>query len=103
MPDLRCTAVTCYYNNDNLCCKSDIMVDGAQAKNADGTSCASFRERGEYTNQSCGCGCKTVEVDCKACSCVYNKNEKCAAGSVNIAGSNACSSAETRCGTFECR
>ena len=104
MPNLRCTATTCYYNTDNLCSKGDIKVDGAQATAADETSCASFRERSQFTNQSCSsCGCKTIQVDCKACSCVYNENEQCAAGSVDIAGTDACSSQDTRCGTFQCK
>ncbi len=104
MPMLRCSATTCVYNEEQLCSKGDIKVNGSDAKYADETSCASFRERsGDSAKNSCGCGCKTIDVDCKACECVHNANEKCAADSIDIAGVNACECQDTKCGTFSCK
>lgn len=104
MPNLKCSATTCFYNKESLCTKGDIKVDGVSARAADETSCASFRERGGNVQASCANGgCRTINVDCKAYECIYNENEKCSAASIDIAGSNACSSAETKCGTFCCK
>ncbi|MGI6069884.1 MAG: DUF1540 domain-containing protein [Blautia sp.] len=104
MPNLKCTATTCVYNKEQLCAKGDIKVDGVNAQYVDETCCASFRERGEETSSGCNsCGCKTIDVDCKACECVYNSNEKCTADAIDIAGANACSCQDTKCGTFCCK
>lgn len=104
MPNLKCSAVTCFYNKDNLCSKGDIKVDGVDAHQPDETSCASFRERNESSMNACHkCGCSSIDVDCKAQECVYNVNEKCEAKAIDIAGANACTSRETKCGTFSCR
>ena len=52
MPALRCTAVRCVYNKEQLCSKGDIQVQGDHAKSMDETACGSFRERSEsdYSN-----------------------------------------------------
>ena len=80
MPLLSCTARTCIYNKDEYCSKGDILVDGSDAKVADETCCRSFEERGESASNSAAaesCGCRTIDVDCRACTCTFNKEEKC--------------------------
>lgn len=103
MPALRCSAITCVYNKEELCSKGDILVTGDTANVPDQTSCGSFQERrGDSMTNSCaeGCGCETIQVDCEAGRCVYNDNHKCIASQIGIAGSNATSSQQTMCGTF---
>lgn len=100
MPSLRCTAVKCVYNKDQLCSKGDIQVGGAHACKSGETACESFRERTGATN-STGTGSETIKVGCSACSCNYNQNKVCHAGAVDIHGAEACTSHETCCGTFK--
>ena len=80
MADLKCSAISCVYNKDNLCAKGDIMVGGKHA-------CRDKPSR-------------TISIDCEAEKCKYNKSYKCVAEHVDIQGGNACSSPETMCGTF---
>ena len=67
MPALSCSAMTCVYNQNELCSKGDIRVGGSEAKSSMETCCESFKERGEGTmSNSTGCGCTKIGVDCKA-------------------------------------
>ena len=43
MPALRCSAMTCVYNDGELCSKGDIKVGGSNAMTADETCCESFK------------------------------------------------------------
>lgn len=102
MPALKCTAIKCVYNKEQLCSRGDIQVRGDHAATMDETACGSFRERSgaDYSNDT-GCGCSTIEVGCTACTCKYNEDKVCRAASIDINGSHACSCDETCCGTFE--
>ena len=85
MPALSCSAMTCVYNQNELCSKGDIRVGGSEAKSSMETCCESFKERGEGTMfNSTGCGCTKIGVDCKAQNCTFNDNCKCEAGLVNF-------------------
>ena len=67
MPALSCSAMTCVYNQNELCSKGDIRVGGSGAKSSMETCCESFKERGEGTmSNSTGCGCTKIGVDCNA-------------------------------------
>lgn len=103
MPLLNCTARTCVYNKEEYCSKGDIVVDGSNAKVADETCCSSFVERSGSAMNSVGeeCGCKTIDVNCKACQCTFNNQEKCSADKITITGASACHCDETKCGSFE--
>ncbi|MBS6194708.1 MAG: DUF1540 domain-containing protein [Clostridiales bacterium] len=101
MPALRCTAVKCVYNKEQLCSKGDIQVSGDHAKSVDETCCSSFMERsGDSNVNSSKCGCDTIQVGCSACNCTFNEDKCCEAGAIDINGSQACSCEETCCGTF---
>ena len=103
MPALSCSAMTCVYNQNELCSKGDIRVGGSGAKSSMETCCESFKERGEGTmSNSTGCGCTKIGVDCKAQNCTFNDNCKCEAGDIHIAGDSACSCQETECSSFRC-
>lgn len=87
MPLLNCTARNCMYNKDEYCSKGDILVEGTTAETADETCCRSFVEKkdGTVNRAETGCACKTIEVDCKACDCSFNTQEKCSADKITIA------------------
>ncbi|HIS80975.1 MAG TPA: DUF1540 domain-containing protein [Candidatus Scatomonas merdavium] len=105
MPALSCSAITCVYNDGELCSKGDIRIGGQNAMHADETCCESFMERkeGSMTNSMGeGCGCTNVGVYCEACDCVSNDKSKCVAGAINIDGRGACCMEDTRCGSFRC-
>ena len=105
MTILKCSATTCAYNEDMLCSRGEIDVMGDSARSADETSCGSFRERSQVTMNSAknGCGCETIQIDCKAHNCTYNEDCKCSAAAINVAGSGAKECSETKCDTFECQ
>lgn len=100
MTALRCTAETCMYNEDKLCSRGDIEVQGSHANTMDETCCGSFRERTGQGSNCSGCGCDTIKITCQAEGCVYNDDKECHAGSIDINGSHAESCKETCCGTF---
>ena len=70
-------------------------------------SCSnSFTQRGEnYSNVVSRNSQAQPETDiqCDVINCSYNKDLKCAAASVDISGSTACTSRETQCSTFDCK
>lgn len=104
MTRLDCSVANCYYNEDRCCCKGDIKVDGHDAQRAQGTCCASFREKkGTAARNAVNAPSKNIEVDCKACNCVHNEDCKCAADHIGIGGSKACQCGETECMTFCCK
>ena len=106
MPILKCSALTCIYNKEELCSKGEIQVSGENAQYANETSCSSFGERAMESasnNAACGCGSEKIAIDCSACHCTYNDECKCTAASVHIGGNSAQSSQETECGTFQCK
>ena len=103
MTKLDCNVVNCSYNEDNCCKRMDIQVEGMKAKTSSETSCGSFAPRG------CGCASaevtepkKETEVACEACECRFNREKKCSASHIGIAGGHADTSRETECGSFEC-
>ena len=63
MTILKCSAVKCVYNKEELCSKGGIDVVGENATSANETSCGSFQERqeGSVTNSfTNGCGCEKI-------------------------------------------
>ena len=81
MTNLGCCVENCVHNEDNMCCRGNIKVDGHKAHDAGETCCASF--------QDCGCHGATnstrrpnakIEVACDASNCMYNNNMMCSAG-----------------------
>jgi hypothetical protein len=104
MTKLDCNVVNCSYNEDNCCKRTDIQIDGTQAKTPSETSCRSFAPRG------CGCtnsvhvaeAVKETQVSCEACDCKFNRQQKCSASHIGISGGHADSSRETECASFAC-
>ncbi|MCI8991474.1 MAG: DUF1540 domain-containing protein [Eubacterium sp.] len=101
MTKLKCTVTNCLYNEDKLCSKDDITVEGKNATDKDSTCCGSFRERtGNSMKNSASHASQMTDVDCEAVNCTYNESCKCKADSIDINGSSACQCEETRCQTF---
>ena len=101
MTILSCSATTCVYNKDELCSKGDIRVGGERAQHPSETCCESFIERNENSmSNSTGSASGTIDVDCDACDCTFNKEKKCSANAIEIEGSDACDTEETECASF---
>lgn len=101
MPLLTCSAQSCVYNKGMNCSRGDILVEGQDAHCVQDTCCESFEER-----SSCGCenslghASAVIDIDCKAETCIYNKECKCTAGKVGISGACACEPCETECTSY---
>lgn len=104
MAILNCEAVHCAYNQDDQCCRGDILVGGRNACDCGETCCASFSERWEghdaFTSATCFPS-KVIGIDCEAIKCIYNSNYKCEAEHVDIRGCGADNCRETACMTFQ--
>lgn len=103
MTKLDCNVVNCSYNADNCCRRTDIQVEGTQAKTSSETCCGSFAPKG------CGCqSCHTTDVKKIQPSAV----KRVSANSTRIMpvmrdtlvfpADIADSSRETECGSFVC-
>ena len=106
MSYLRCNARNCSNNQNELCIRERLRVDSATADTKNATCCNSFTQRGEnYSNVVSRNSQAQPETDiqCDVINCSYNKDLKCAAASVDISGSTACTSRETQCSTFDCK
>ena len=102
MSDLTCKATSCTYNKDCYCCKGDIMVGGKHACDCQDTCCESFHKRsGDSFTSAVSHPSQTISIDCEAVKCIYNVNYRCKAEHVDIKGSEAATSRETLCATFQ--
>ena len=105
MTILKCSAIKCVYNKDQLCSKGKIDVTGENATNANETSCGSSRNAAAAPWQTAlqtAADVKKSQIDCKAHNCTYNDDCKCTASSIQVDGSNAKASCDTKCDTFQC-
>ena len=106
---LDCNVVNCAYNEDNSCKRSEITVQGTDARKNPETCCGSIEKMGcgctkDGATNTTSCNCKkNTQVACEAVECVYNKEKECTAGSINIAGGQMAEAVrETCCGSFIC-
>lgn len=103
MAILKCDAKNCTHNDQPYCCISHICVGGARAMTESETCCDNFREKtASAVNRADCCEHKNtvVDIECKACHCIYNEDQHCRAEEVCICGPSACVCDETRCSTF---
>ena len=102
MTILKCSAANCIYNKDQLCSRGNIDINGKNAASPNETNCDSFQERsGSSVTDRYSCGCEKIQIDCQAHNCTYNSDCKCTASSIQVEGSGAHSSADTKCSTFQ--
>lgn len=103
MQQLDCSVDSCVYNKRECCCRGEICVDGREAKSSEDTCCRSFEEkRGDSFLSATEHPTQTINVECKATDCIYNKGCICDARHIGIAGSNACHCEQTECASFCC-
>lgn len=102
MTQLDCTATQCRYNDNKMCCRAGITVEGIDARKCEETYC------GNYEVGKDGCACNSVnepngvtDITCDAMKCVYNKNKMCNAGSVDIVTSSGVG--QTKCESFQAK
>lgn len=103
MTRLDCSVMNCMYNEDYSCCRNHIEVEGKDAKEKDGTCCASFREKSGNMQNSVQIPNAELDVNCEATNCKYNHQCKCYADQIGVDGNNACKCHDTMCGTFTCK
>ena len=103
MSKLRCSVSNCINNEQNMCCRPIIKIDGDCAQKSCDTFCHSFNHRiNNIQNSISGTprAEEKTEIKCTACHCGYNSDERCTAENVEVAGNGACRSVETECKTF---
>lgn len=105
MTKLDCTVANCSYNENKMCKRENIRVGGRNAVKPSETACESFYPRGTNTMTSIDAKgpARETGIACDAVTCRYNKNHKCAAEHIQIAGVHAVTNGETECGTFQCK
>lgn len=103
MTELKCTVQNCAYNENMLCSRQDIKVEGAHAKSPNETSCGSFAPKGYGATNLVGGKhvCSETKVRCEVKDCAYHRNDQCHADSICVDGHQAASSGDTKCSTFK--
>lgn len=100
MTQLDCNATECRYNEGRLCCRTGITVEGSSAMKMEETYCGNYEVGKDGTCiNAVGEPDGRTEITCDACSCRYNKQAKCSAGSVDIISSDGVG--QTACGSFQ--
>lgn len=102
MVALDCNVKNCMHNDENLCCKGTILIEGDDACHKDETCCSSFDKRtgDQFTNRS-SMPDHFTSVECAAVNCIFNEERYCHANHISISGSGAKLMDETRCSSFE--
>ena len=103
MSKLKCSVCNCINNEQNMCCRPIIKIDGNCAEKSCDTFCHSFNHRiNSIQNSISGTprGEEKTEIKCTAHNCSHNADEHCTAENVEVSGNGACRSVETECKTF---
>ena len=101
MTRLECTVSSCVHNEEKCCCKSGILVEGAEAKNNGDTCCGSFEEnKGSIFKNLFKTPESRLQVECDVMTCLYNDDHMCRAERITIAGDGARAVAQTECASF---
>ncbi len=99
MSNLKCAAEDCRYNNKGDCYAGGIIIDGKNATTTCNTSCISFEPKTRASMENALNATNivgTLNIECRAVKCQYNKSQKCNANLVKINSSN------ESCETFSC-
>lgn len=105
MVKLKCYVNRCINNEDEICCRPEILVSGRQATESDDTSCSSFAERKNASiNQTIfNSPNPLIRISCEAEQCIYNDELECAADFILMEGDYAKRACDTQCHTFDRR
>lgn len=104
MTDLYCSVVNCANNQDNCCCRPDIMVGGPDSRSSKQTYCANFLDESEdapknaVDNETPN---PSLDVHCEVENCTYNRDAACVADRVDIRTTRVNhGQVKTECSTF---
>ena len=105
MTKLTCHVSNCINNENSMCCRPDIKVEGASAHNMDETCCHSFGYPSDCVTSGMVSNSPSaqIQVRCDACDCAYNQNTVCNAERICIDGYGAGDCHQTCCSTFRCK
>lgn len=84
MTKLTCGVYSCAHHKGNCCCNSNIKVSGKEACSCDETCCDSYAPKGNENAVVTQNPNPTLEIECSAEECIYNKEHKCHANNVSI-------------------
>lgn len=105
MTQLQCDVMNCAHNNQNLCCKPNIQVNGPCACGSEQTCCSSFinAESGAQNSVGCSVPNECLEINCDAKNCVFNASQKCSADSISVTSGeqNPDTASKTQCASFQ--
>lgn len=117
MTKISCSAITCLYNNYELCSAATIEIEGENAKHSKGTFCNTYSgddleevvegvlntnyigEVKQMFNRNEDI-IMNPKILCQALNCIYNHERKCSAGNIYINGEDATAKVGTKCETF---
>ncbi|WP_069997284.1 DUF1540 domain-containing protein [Cellulosilyticum sp. I15G10I2] len=102
MPKLRCSVRTCLHHSNNFCGMGAITVSGKTASASNETCCNTFCDNeGNMTNAAIDIDPNTdTGIACNVQQCVYNQNDICMAGGIQVNGQYASHHGETECSSF---
>lgn len=107
MPNLRCSAQNCMYNQQKYCARNRIHVQGCEALIEEETQCGTFKldqgEKKDYLTEFARFNeaNEHLSINCDCEQCVYNEKELCRKEHVKISGMNAQNRQQTICESFE--
>lgn len=99
---LNCACTMCVNNQNNLCCRPNITVDGSMSKKSTETFCNNFscKSEGVMTNTVYINPNKSLSINCTAENCKYNNSKKCVKDNVVIDNNEAMNKEQTYCHSF---
>lgn len=103
MPKLKCSAMKCIYNCENLCTKSVIHInDDIDAKRCLAFKCKKYDYEHNFNTEFANFDGlnQFISIECEAKKCDYNCNGMCASENVKIVGCNSTCANQTKCQTF---
>ena len=103
MSKLRCGVTNCINNQQNMCTRPLIKIDGDCAEKSCDTFCHSFNHKlCNMQNSISGTprAEEKTDIKCAAHQCTHNSDQRCTAENVEITGNGACRCTETECRTI---
>ena len=105
MTELQCDVRNCANNQNNWCCRPDIMVGGPRASAGSQTYCANFidQKSGSATNAvDSKSPNPNMDIHCEVAQCSYNDSRACIAEHIDIRTTRVnAGQVKTECATFE--
>lgn len=107
MTKLHCDVTNCANNQNDFCCRPDIMVGGPQASVSNQTYCANFLDAASNAPRDAvdhSAPNTALDVHCEVEKCSYNQNRACNARHIDIRTTEVNNGqVKTECATFQTR